>query len=284
MSDFEMLTVDYRAADAPARLTRSLRDTGFAVLTGHPIAAERIDAAYGAWAEFFAGGDKSAYMADPDTGAGYFPFRSENAKGANAKDLKEFFHVYASGPAPAALEPETRSLYADLVNLGEELLGWVETEMPAEAKAALQEPLAPMVQGSRHNLLRILHYPPLAAAGEAAEPGAVRAAAHEDINLLTLLVAGSAPGLEALDAAGRWHEVPCDPGMITINVGDMLQKATGGYFPSTTHRVVNPALEADGSRYSMPMFLHPRPEVRLDAAYTADEYLQERLREIGLKS
>ncbi len=111
----------------------------------------------------------------------------------------------------------------------------------------------------------------------------MRAAAHGDINLITVLLAGSAPGLEAQDAQGRWHEVPCDPGMIAINVGDMLEMASGGYFPSTVHRVVNPETTGRGARFSMPMFLHPRPEVVLKEGTTADDFLQQRLREIGLK-
>ena len=108
------------------------------------------------------------------------------------------------------------------------------------------------MQASQQSLLRILHYPPVSAEEDAA---AIRAAAHEDINLITLLLAGSQPGLQARDKQGQWHDVPCDPGMITINNGDMLSLATNGYFPSTTHRVINPDDKLNLSRYSMPMFL-----------------------------
>ena len=144
----------------------------------------------------------------------------------------------------------------------------------------LSMPLDQMMEGSNQSLLRILHYPPV----EQSEPGAIRAAAHEDINLITLLLSGSKPGLQAMDKAGNWHDVACDPGMITINNGDMLAMATADYYPSTTHRVTNPDAGQNVSRYSMPMFLHPRPEVLLRPGTTADDYLQERLREIGLKS
>ncbi|MGB1871736.1 MAG: 2OG-Fe(II) oxygenase family protein, partial [Candidatus Puniceispirillaceae bacterium] len=115
------------------------------------------------------------------------------------------------------------------------------------------------------------------------EPGAIRAAAHEDINLITLLLSGSKPGLQARDADGGWHDIACDPGMITINNGDMLAMATDNYFPSTTHRVTNPDSGQNVSRYSMPMFLHPRPDALLRPDVTADQYLQKRLKEIGLK-
>lgn len=289
MTDFNLLTIDCQASDAPQRLVRSLRDTGFAVLTNHPIPAEQIATAYRDWSDFFASADKTDYLVDPETQTGFFPFKSENAKGAPAKDLKEFFHVYPNGPVPGQAEVVTRALYRSLVDLGTTLLRWIEENSPSGVRARFSVPLPDMLDGSEMNLLRILHYPPMdtdagmdAGAGEA-EPGAVRAAAHEDINLITLLVAGSAPGLQAQDANGTWHDVPCDTGMITINVGDMLQKASGGYYPSTTHRVVNPPAEGNISRYSMPMFLHPRPDIRLDADYTANDYLQERLQEIGLK-
>ena len=158
-------------------------------------------------------------------------------------------------------------------------MGWIQAQAPAEVTADLSMPLDEMMADSDQSLLRILHYPPV----EAAEPGAIRAAAHEDINLITLLLSGSKPGLQAKDAEGNWHDVACDPGMITINNGDMLAMATGGYFPSTTHRVTNPDAGQNVSRYSMPMFLHPRPDVPLRPDMTADQYLQQRLREIGLK-
>jgi isopenicillin N synthase-like dioxygenase len=139
-----------------------------------------------------------------------------------------------------------------------------------------------MVDGSAQTLLRVLHYPPL---GGDEEEGAVRAAAHEDINLITLLVAATAPGLQLRDARGDWHDVPADPGTIVVNAGDMLQMATDGHYRSTSHRVVNPpAREASRSRLSMPLFLHPRKEVRLSDRHTAGSYLEERLREIGLKA
>jgi isopenicillin N synthase-like dioxygenase len=277
---FAIQTVSYKGSEAPAAFTRSLRETGFAVLTDHPIAAHRIEEAYNAWGEFFRSDLKHDWLADPERQDGYFPFKSENAKGAKAKDLKEFYHVYPDGRIPHNLEELTRALFDELVGIGATLLGWVQAEAPAEVTERFSEPLPEMLRGSKQNLLRILHYPPL---DEDPEPGAVRAAAHGDINLITVLLAGSAPGLEAQDAAGRWHAVPCDPGMIAINVGDMLEMASGGFFPSTVHRVVNPETPQGGARFSMPMFLHPRPEVVLKPGVTADDFLQQRLREIGLK-
>lgn len=278
---FDIQTVSYTSADAPAAFARSLHETGFAVLTDHPITPERIAAAYAAWGRFFNSEEKHAFTRQPGGAEGYFPFQSENAKGAEKKDLKEFYHVYPEGRVPKALETETRALHADLTAVGARLLQWLQAETPGEVLAELSEPLPDMLAGSSMNLLRILHYPALETPPE---PGAVRAAAHGDINLVTCLLAGSAPGLEAKDTAGQWHPVPCDPGMMAINAGDMLEMATGGYYPATVHRVVNPETPEAGARFSMPMFLHPRPEVVLKPGTTADDFLTTRLREIGLKS
>lgn len=277
---FDIQTVSYTSPDAPAAFTTSLRETGFAVLRDHPVTPDRIQAAYDAWGGFFNSDDKHDFLVDPETQDGFFPFKSENAKGAKAKDLKEFYHVYPEGRVPPSIEALTRELYDDLVAIGATLLQWVQDNAPDDVREKFSEALPQMLAGSKMNLLRVLHYPPME---EAPEPGAVRAAAHGDINLITVLVAGSAPGLEAQDTAGNWQAVPCDPGMIAINCGDMLEMASGGYFPSTIHRVVNPEKTQSGARFSMPMFLHPRPEVLLKPGTTADDFLQERLREIGLK-
>ena len=274
-------TVDYTASDAGDRLARSLRETGFAVLANHPIRADRIDEAYALWGGFFASDSKLNYLRDYEKQDGYFPFKSEHAKDAQKKDLKEFYHVYPWGRVPEDLEAFTRQLYADLTAIGIELLSWLDQLMPDEISASLSMPLQEMMQASQQSLLRILHYPPVSAEEDAA---AIRAAAHEDINLITLLLAGSQPGFQARDKQGQWHDVPCDPGMITINNGDMLSLATNGYFPSTTHRVINPDDKLNLSRYSMPMFLHPHPDVKLRQDFTAEAFLQERLKEIGLKS
>jgi isopenicillin N synthase-like dioxygenase len=138
-----------------------------------------------------------------------------------------------------------------------------------------------MINDSELTLLRVLHYPPLT--GEI-EPGSVRAAAHGDINLLTILPAATQAGLQVLGKDQEWHNVPSDFGMLVVNIGDMLDEASGGYYPSTQHRVLNPTgADALKSRVSLPLFLHPRPEVVLSERYTAGSYLDERLIELGAK-
>jgi isopenicillin N synthase-like dioxygenase len=137
-----------------------------------------------------------------------------------------------------------------------------------------------MIKDSSQTLLRILHYPPLAGNEE---PDAIRAAAHEDINLITILPAANEPGLQVKLKDGNWLDVPSDFGYLIVNIGDMLQEASGHHFPSTTHRVVNPqGADTSKARISLPLFLHPRPDVVLSDKYTADSYLKERLRELGV--
>ena len=178
--------VDYQADNAPQDLAQSLRETGFAVLCNHPITPARIQAIYASWGNFFASEGKQDYLRDPIRQDGYFPFKSEHAKDADEKDLKEFFHIYPWGRVPENLAAETKAFYADLVGLGVELLGWLDGQLPADISGKLSAPLREMMTGSEQSLLRSLHYPPVA---EHERSAAIRAAAHEDINLITLLVA-----------------------------------------------------------------------------------------------
>ncbi|MGY0196874.1 2OG-Fe(II) oxygenase family protein [Leptothrix sp. BB-4] len=279
--------LDFRAADAPERFCASLRETGFAALVHTPLSPDLVEQVCDEWLAFFDSPAKAAYAFDPVRQDGWFsPEVSETAKGHTRKDLKEFFHLYPWGRYPAELSDAARRHAREAESLAATLLGWVEQHSPAEVRARYSEPLPGMIDGSDQTLLRVLRYPPL----RGDEPaGALRAAAHEDINLLTVLPAASEPGLEVLGRDGHWITVPCaadapQAGLVVINTGDMLQEASGGHYPSTTHRVVNPT--GDGalrSRLSLPLFLHPRPEVRLSARHTAGSYLLERLRELGLK-
>ena len=276
-----VLKVNYRDKNAPADFTRSLKKTGFGIVTHHPITMELVNKVYDEWKLFFASKNKFNYQFNPEKQDGYFPFRTENAKGYPTKDLKEFYHIYPWGRFPDDLSVATMVLYDQILEVTSNLLEWIESNSPRHIKAHYSEHLKTMIIGSKTNLLRVIHYPPL---DGTEEHSAVRAAAHEDINLITLLVAGTQPGLQVKDTNGKWHEVPSDLGSLVINVGDMLQEASNGYFPSTTHRVINPIGNINNeSRYSMPLFLHPRDDVILSKNYTAREYLDERLMEIGLK-
>jgi isopenicillin N synthase-like dioxygenase len=277
-----VLKVPYGSKDAAKLFAKSLKETGFAVVTEHPIAKTLIDEVYADWARFFNTDEKFQHKFDPTDQSGYFPFRSENAKGNSIKDLKEFYHVYPRSKLPESFSNATWDLYKQLTTMAAELLTWVQQETPESVTSRFSQPLPDMIKDSGENLLRILHYPPLVGSEE---EGAIRAGAHEDINIITLLPAATAPGLQVKDNAGNWIDVPCDPGNIVVNSGDMLKMASDGYYGSTTHQVVNPkGPAAKEPRYSMPLFLHPRPDVKLSSTMTAAEYLAQRLREIGLKT
>ncbi len=274
--------IDYRSPTAAKDFTESLHRTGFGVLTNHPLSVDMLRGIYQEWYEFFQTEAKNNYAFDPAKMDGYFsPVVSETAKGFTKKDLKEYYHIYPWGRYPAEVSAAAQDYYQQGSELAKELLQWVEDYTPADIKARYSMPLSDMITDSDLTLLRVLHYPPLQ--GDE-EQGAVRAAAHGDINLLTVLPAATQAGLQVLGKDEQWHDVPCDFGMLIVNIGDMLDEASQGYYPSTIHRVLNPTGEAaKQSRISLPLFLHPRPDVVLSERHTSGSYLDERLRELGVK-
>ncbi|MCW8331696.1 isopenicillin N synthase family oxygenase [Photobacterium sp. SDRW27] len=273
--------VDYTAENAEQLFVESLRNTGFGVLKNHPIQQKLVSSIYEHWNEFFNSAEKNAFRFNVETQDGFFPSEvSEVAKGHTKKDIKEYFHYYPWGQCPEALKAELQNYYDEANKLAAELLSWVEKHSPADVSKLYSQPLSSMIDGSSQTLLRVLHYPPLKGDEEL---GAIRAGAHEDINLLTVLPAANEPGLQVKTKEDEWLDVPCDFGNLIINIGDMLQEASDGYFPSTTHRVVNPeGTDKSKARISLPLFLHPKPEVVLSERHTANSYLMERLRELGV--
>jgi len=276
----ETLKVEFHDPDAPLKFASALHQVGFAVLMHPPVPQQLVIETYAEWQQFFHSEAKQSYRFNPNLQSGYFPFQTERAKGQDHPDLKEFFHLYRWSELPAGMSDRSWQLFNCLVHLAEKLFTWVEQALPVEIQTQLTMPLSTMIAGSRATLMRPIHYPPLM---EAETTGSVRAAAHADINLITLLPAATAIGLEVQDNQGQWHQVPGHKDDLVVNAGDMLQLATQGYYRSTAHRVINPGSEAaKQSRYSMPLFLHARPEVVLAQGITARSYLQERLQEIGL--
>lgn len=290
-----------------AELGAAYREWGFAGIRGHGIAPDLIDGAYTAFRDFFAlpAQVKLAYHVVGGGGArGYTPFGVETAKDSKHPDLKEFWHVgreidpnsvHAAVMAPNRWPVEVPAfrrfgygLYEALDALGSRVLQALALHI------GLPETYFADKTDSGNSILRPIHYPPITAA----DIPNVRAGAHEDINLITLLVGASAQGLEVRSHAGEWVPFTADADTIVVNIGDMLQRMTNHVYPSTTHRVVNPpGADARRPRYSVPFFLHPNPDVLLDvlpscidAAHpnrypqpiTAHAYLQQRLREIGL--
>ena len=280
---------------------------GFVAVKNHQISKALIDELYQSMKDFFSLPEevKNNYNILGIGGQrGYTPFGEEHAKGKTAGDLKEFWHfgqfVEDNDPIneeyPDNVNVEElpnfidigKKAYQTFENTGSHLLRAIALHLGLE-----ENYFKPHIHNG-NSILRPIHYPPIT--GEI-EPGAVRAGAHEDINLITLLVGASADGLEVLNKHNEWVSVTEIQDHIVVNVGDMLQRLTNNKLKSTTHRVVNPPKEKMGtSRYSVPFFLHPRSDMPLNCLtscideenpkqyedITAGEYLNERLREIGL--
>ncbi|MDB4987912.1 MAG: dioxygenase, isopenicillin synthase [Myxococcaceae bacterium] len=306
-------TLDVRNLDEEA-LGVAFREFGFCALVGHDIDRALIEPAYDTVRQFFAlpEATKLRYRLAGTAGArGYTPFRTEKAKDQTEPDLKEFWHVgrelLPDDPDYARMQrnvwplevpdmqPALLALYRALDVLGARVLSAIALD--------LDLPIDWFDDKVDHgnSILRPLHYPPLSADSAASVSAGVRSAAHEDINLITLMIAAGEPGLEILRRDGQWLAVDAEPGQVIVNVGDMLQRLTNHVLPSTTHRVVNPAGAhahfSERSRYSLPFFLHPNSEFRIETLpscitaarpnlypepISADDYLKQRLREIGL--
>ena len=289
-----------------AEIGASFERFGFAILAGHGISAELIARAEEKARAFFALPEavKLSYHIKGGGGArGYTPFGIETAKGATDHDLKEFWHVARDLPQghrfatlmAANIWPDEVPGFRD--TFLELFAAFDQAGLRILAAIARHLGLAPdffddTVEDG-NSVLRLLHYPPVAADA----PG-VRAGAHEDINTITLLIGAEEAGLQLLDRDGNWLPVSPKEGELVVNIGDMLQRLTNNVLRSTTHRVVNPPPERRGrSRYSMPFFLHFRPDFLIETlpsciapgrpnAYpdpiTAHDFLLQRLREIKL--
>ena len=279
---------------------------GFAIVADHDLPSELTEGALAETKAFFTLPDavKRRYHTPGGAGQrGYTPFGVEAAKGAQAVDLKEFWHTGRDLPAghpyravmpenqwPAEVpgfQPAVSGLYAGLDGLGREILRALAHYLKLD-EAFFEDPVR-----DGNSVLRLLHYPPVPADA----PG-VRAGAHEDINVITLLLGAEEAGLQIRDRDGGWLPINAPPGAVVCNIGDMLARLTNHALPSTTHRVVNPPPERRGvSRYSTPFFLHFRPDYRIQTLpgcvdaqnpdrypepITADGFLRQRLREIRL--
>ena len=271
--------VDYAHPNAAQDFCRNLHETGFGVLENHPLDQTLVEGIYAEWLGFFNSNAKHNYAQDPVKLDGYFsPAVSETAKDHTQRDLKEFFHIFPWGRYPAEVSDAAKRYSNAGSQLAQQLLQWVQDCSPPEVKARYSMPLPDMIHGCEQTLLRVLHYPPLSGQEN---PGALRAAAHSDINLLTILPAATEPGLQVIGKNGQWIDAPSDFGLLIVNIGDMLQEASGFYYPSTVHRVLNPAgAGAKKSRISMPLFLHPNREIVLSERYTVQSYFDERMQEL----
>ncbi len=284
-------------------LGHSFNQTGFAIIKNHGLKKELTDELYKVIKEFFDLEDEKKikyYFPDLYGQRGYVVKGQEHAKGSKKGDLKEFFHIgNPSISNPQNIWPhEVESfneigseVFITLENIGLTLLRAISIYLNLDINYFEDK-----VKGGE-SILRSIHYFPLDPSD--ISDGAVRAAAHGDINLITLLMGASADGLEILTKQNKWIPISSKDDELVINVGDMLERLTNKRLLSTVHRVVNPSIDKLGtSRYSIPFFMHPRPEMDLSCLesccsqnnpkqfedITAGGFLEERLRDIGLKS
>lgn len=319
MSDFlipRLSLLDFTSDDRAKQqafsqsLGKAFTETGFVMISHHGITSDDITMLYDQIKAFFALPEEQKYAYEiPGLSGqrGYTGKGREKAKDANTPDLKEFWqcgqtvvdndpvkHEYPENIMVSELPAYNvilHSVYAQLEEIGMHLLRAIASYLH------LPESYFDAHVHNGNSILRALHYFPIENP-DSLPPDAVRSAAHEDINLITLLIGASADGLEVLTREGAWFPVKAQGEDIVVNVGDMLQRLTNNVLKSTTHRVVNPPKELLGtSRFSVPFFLHPKSHMNLTCLescitednpkqysdMTAGEYLDERLREIGLK-
>jgi isopenicillin N synthase-like dioxygenase len=308
MTDIASVSLDQPLENIADELGRSFSEFGFAVIRDHGIPQDLIDRAEALSKAFFAqpAATKLRYKIPGGGGArGYTPFGTEKAKDAEVHDLKEFWHVGRSLPdghplaqymAPNVWPQEVEgfretfeALYAAFEQAGLRVLEAIALHLGLDRHF-----FADTVKDG-NSVMRLLHYPPMT--GDNAQ-GAIRAAAHGDINTITLLLGAEEAGLELLTRQGEWLAVNPPPGALAVNIGDMLDRLTNGRLRSTTHRVVNPhGAAAYRARYSMPFFLHFRPDFVIEPLascseavtgnvpqppISSHEFLLQRLREINL--
>jgi isopenicillin N synthase-like dioxygenase len=305
---------DYTDGDALSRarfvqeVGDAMRELGFVRVAGHQVGPALTGPAYAAAQQFFAlpVEEKRRCLVHGGGGErGYTPFGGEHARDNPTPDLKEFWHtgreLDPGHPLAALYPPNVWPLQPDcfrpaMLSLYEALERCAVVLLEA-LSIYLQQPPDTLsrLTDTGNTILRALHYPALRDIDYV--PGAVRAAAHEDINFITLLVTSTSDGLELLTREGGWLPVNARPGEIVADIGDMLQRLTNGFLPSTTHRVVNPK-NGNEARYSLPFFVHPRPDSVISVLrscrgpgfptpppdITGHAFLQERLRELGLIS
>ncbi len=284
------------------KLYLGLKDYGFIVLTDHTVDQLKVDRAYEMIHEFFSLPieTKMKYVGSNGGQRGYTPFKTEHAKNHSHPDLKEFWHVgreLEAGSQYLGVYPD--NMWPSEVKGFKEVFLDLYRSMDVSARLlleaigiALDVPKGffdEMVHDG-NSVLRTIHYPPVK---NQDTRNSVRAAAHEDINLITLLVGATDSGLELLDRDGTWLPVQSAPGQIIVDTGDMMSRLTNEVLPATTHRVVNPDNDSS-ARYSMPYFVHPHSKAMLECLpsckgagekfppITAGDFLMQRLREIGL--
>lgn len=305
---FSILSLKDKHSDLPKfskKLEENFAEFGFCGIRDHGIDTELVEEVLQIFKTFFSLSDETKLQYhNPDIGGarGYTPFKIETPKGGSLADLKEFWHVGREIPDDhpyrewmhdnyrvpeiPSFKKKTTELFDQFDALGKEILDSIGHFLN------LEKDFFPLAVDEGNSIMRPIHYPPVVD-GDLGE----RAGAHEDINLITLLVGGHQKGLEILTKSNEWIDVKVENDVIVCNIGDMMQRLTNNYLVSTTHRVRATEAESNSPRYSIPFFVHPNPDWLIETLANcynknnpnlypqnilAEEYLQQRLKEIKL--
>lgn len=273
--------IDFHSKSAKTDLLNSLQETGFAVFKSHPLDLNLISDVYAAWTQAFKNQELQNFHFDNTNFDGFVSEDvSETAKGFDVKDLKTFYNYYQWGKCPSHLQDITDEYFKQIIDCGLSIAKWLyeltpKDHLPHDAPSFIDN-----ILNSNRNLLRINYFPALT---KTIPAGAIRAQAHTDINFFTLIPRTSSPGLQVQHKNGDWLDVPYHKDWMVMNIGDMLQELTNGFWPSTMHRVINPTEGSEEDRMSTPLFFHPHDETFLSNRYqTSKAFLQERNTEVGL--
>lgn len=280
-----MEIIDYRSQEAPLKFMESIKKTGFSVIKNHPINNKSLNKFQSNWLQKFFNQEaiKNQFPFNKETQHGFLPTnKAEIAKNFDAPDIKEMYQYYPKYKAhlPPELLTETDFFYQELKKIGLTLLKWIEDNSPKEITAKFSQSLVDMTAKNQRSMMRLIHYPPI---NNLSSTTSVRAAEHEDICLLTVLPSSSKSGLQIKTKDQKWISIPNDENNLIINTGDMLAEITDNYYPSTTHRVINPQnINENTSRIATPLFIHPDKNIKLSTAHTSCSLLNKRLQELGL--
>lgn len=266
----QVLVVDLNEADAPQRFAESLHGSGFAALVGHGLPTDTLGELTKEWGEFFDSGVPEEFRAKPGSPWGYhLTDGGLLADGVTQRDRKDFYHLGLAQPLPPGVSSAAHDLLQQALGVTRTLLGWLDDAWTegslVDQPTALSEWLSPTV-----SVLRLQRY---WAYEELQEAGSIRSLEHADLNLLTLLPAPEAGGLQIKTVDGGWLDLEYDPSLVIVNIGEMLERASRGHYPATPHRVVVRRPEdALTARWSLPMFFHPEDDLELEPGLTASDF------------
>ncbi|MBY0543959.1 MAG: hypothetical protein K2Q14_00240 [Gammaproteobacteria bacterium] len=271
------VNVNLSAEYSEILLLQNLKCYGFATLENHDLPLSLLDGIYEQWRCFFSNEEKYQWLRADEDDEGFVPLGVEKAKNEDVPDFKEFYQTHYQGRYPSIIDTQsTFCLVSALVTLSEKLIKLLEIALPTTVKEKMCISLSEMVLNSSKHLLRVVHYPPMLKGMTLP-----KSAPHGDICLLTILVNATRDGLALKSHDGNWYVPEIEKTEVIVFNSDMLDMCTKGYLKSVTHEVQTNSNNAFKNRYSIAFSVHPKRDTELKTGFTAGEFLQERLNDMG---